>query len=269
MLYKNINKIYLDFFKEEKIEYFRSMPYESAAVINPRKLPQRAQSIVVFLVPYYYPEQERNVSLYAVSRDYHLLARELEVKLRERLCECFPDIAEMTHIFADNSPFSEVKLANDAYLGVRGRNGLLINEKYGSYVFIFVVTSPAELDISSDNLTDRSVCADCGRCVSACPTGALNGCGECMSALTQKKQLTDEQEDTVSSHKLVWGCDICQEVCPMNKGTATTPVDFFLQDRTPVITKELLLGMTKEQFGERAYAWRGLATILRNLDFHE
>lgn len=254
------------FFGREKIEYYSTLGAEEFAVSSERKLPQGTSCAVFFLVPYFVSDEKRNVSSYAVARDYHLFARELEKKLKDELCS-FPEIAEKIRVFADNSPFFEVECALRARLGVRGKNRLLINEKYGSRMFIFSVTSPVPLNIASANLTDKTTCLDCGKCISACPTGVLCGMGECMSALTQKKVLSEDEQALVAAHPLVWGCDICQDVCPMNKG-GITPIDFFLKERVPFLTEEKLSEMDDDEFSLRAYSWRKRAVIGRNLALH-
>lgn len=263
MNFSEIENTLADFFRREKIEYYATLDSCDFAIANERKLPQSTSCAVFFLVPYCVPEEKKNVSSYAVARDYHLFARELEERLKDALC-AFPEIADGVRVFADNSPFYEVECALRARLGVRGKNRLLINEKYGTRVFIFSVTSPVPLKIASENLTDKTSCASCGKCISACPTGALCGTGECMSALTQKKTLTDDEEALVASHTLVWGCDICQDVCPMNKDEAT-PIEFFLEERIPYLMQETLSCMSDEEFSQRAYSWRGRRVIERNL----
>jgi epoxyqueuosine reductase len=62
----------------------------------------------------------------------------------------------------------------------------------------------------------------------------------CLSALTQKKRLTQEEEELLQAHSLVWGCDTCQLVCPHNHGVENTPLAFFREERIPVLTQEIL-----------------------------
>jgi epoxyqueuosine reductase QueG len=70
----------------------------------------------------------------------------------------------------------------------------------------------------------------------------------------------------VLSRKIRWGCDTCQDVCPMNKNPAITPISFFHKDIISVLTSEVINSMTDEEFSQRAYSWRGKNTILRNLE---
>ena len=94
----------------------------------------------------------------------------------------------------------------------------------------------------------------------------------CRSALTQQKgELTDEEKQILLQHPTIWGCDLCQEICPhtlaaIERGSIFSPIPFFLEDSLPCLTQEILDGMDEEAFSRRAYAWRGRQTIARNLD---
>ena len=132
------------FFENEKIEYFASTAISSEYVGIPRKLPPYAKYVTVFLVPYKTDVSDRNVSYYAVPRDYHFYIKELQ----KRLCDFLEKngINEKAEIFADNSPFLERKLACDLGLGFVGKNGLIISEKYGSFIFIGTILTDAVFD---------------------------------------------------------------------------------------------------------------------------
>ena len=113
-------------------------------------------------------------------------------------------------------------------------------------------------------------CMGCGRCKAACPTGALEGGGVCLSALTQHKgELTPEEEGLLRAHPYVWGCDLCQTACPYNQSPKLAPLPEFEADYLPSLTLKDLEGLTnrafKEQFGHRPFAWRGPAVLRRNL----
>ena len=166
--------------------------------------------------------------------------------------------------YADSAPINEVKAAAYAGLGMRGDNGMLINEKYGSYVFIGAIYTDAVFEYGGDKTSN---CPHCGRCRAACP---MKDGRECLSAVTQKKgELTDEEIAYIRQYGSAWGCDICGDVCPFSaaavKNNKTTPIGFFYEDRTPFLTRETLGCMTETRFSERAYAWRGKAVIERNI----
>lgn len=250
------------FFREERIEYFSALEFSRCEIINPKRLPDfDIKSVIVFLMPYYTgTHPDRNVSLYSISRDYHLYAKELDVHLKERL----KDSGIKTALYSDSSPINERKLALKAGLGVLGDNGLLINEKYGSYVFIgciFTDTLFGEHEYTTEY--KEKTCTKCGRCKRVC--GFLDGREEvCFSALTQKKNVTNEELALIRSRKIRWGCDICQEVCPMNEGVCLTPIEFFYEDVVERLDIKLLEEMSEEDFAQRAYSWRGRDVIKRN-----
>ena len=222
---------------------------------------------ILFLVPYYTTfcaDPARNISAYAISRDYHLFFHSLFEDVLPKLREKFPH-----HRFAgftDHSPIAEVDAAAKAGLGVRGDNGLLLNEGYGSYHFIGEIVTDANLKTTP---VAPKECPHCGACRRACPKETENA--PCLSALTQKKgELSEAETALLLKHGTVWGCDICQEVCPINKqalasGTAYTKIPFFGEQALPHLTAATLSHMSEAEFLTRAFAWRGKSTILRNL----
>ena len=257
------------YFDECKIEYFGVLSYDACREIAPH-IAKRAgfepQSVIVYLLPYYSGETE-NISRYVASRDYHEIIKSVGGGLAEVLTKLEPD----AHVasFGDHSPIDERHAASILGLGMLGDNYLLINEKYGSYVFIGDVVT----DISPELLgaaTPRSAvhCPGCGRCKSACPTGILRGEGEsCLSAITQRKgALLPEEAQMMRKFNTGWGCDICQSACPYNKSPAITPIDFFHKDRITRLDSELLLAMSDEELKGRAFGWRGRAVLERNVD---
>lgn len=258
------------FFENEKIEYFASTAISAEYIAIPRKLPPYAKYVTVFLIPYKTDVSHRNVSYYAVPRDYHFYIKELQ----KRLCDFLEEngINEKAEIFADNSPFLERKLACDLGLGFVGKNGLIINEKYGSYVFIAEIATERKIDLSCGKKTERKECLGCGKCISACPSQCLGGkdpAASCMSELTQKKRLSPDEAELVKKHYLVWGCDVCQEVCPHNAKAEKTPIGFFNEKLVAHLTKDAVSLMDDTAFSERAFSWRGREVVLRNIELSD
>lgn len=237
---------------------------DDCAVLYPRKLPEYTKCVVFFTIPYFVQDtRDRNVSLYAVPRDYHLYIKELSDRFEaEKLASGLPF---EYRIFADNSPFSERTCAEKSGLGKRGRNGLLITPEYGSFVFIgsICLSLPVSISHTTENF-NSDLCENCEKCLFACPMHR-GICSECLSAITQKKRITGEEAEVISSHTIKWGCDICQLVCPYNSDITDTPIEFFRKDRIPSLTSELLENMTEEEFAARAYSWRGREVIKRNI----
>ncbi len=223
-------------------------------------LSDEAGSALLLALPYRVDgEAKGNISAYAVSVDYHHVAAELFARLLPRLEAAYPGARFVG--FADHSPIDERHAAAIAGLGCIGDNGLLITERYGSYVFLGEIIT----DLPTDALPGPVVgCDRCGACRAACPC-EMDGV-RCLSSLTQKKgELTAEEAALIVRGGLAWGCDVCQDVCPRNRGVACAPLPDFVCDRLPSLTLDALAAMDDAAFARRAYAWRGRAVIERNL----
>lgn len=229
-----------------------------------KRIPLNAQSVITALFPYYLGDgayEGSDISKYAVVPDYHKIITTILQDVSQKLKKEYPD--EEFVVFTDNSPIPEVKTAVLSGLGVRGLNGLFINKDYGSWVFIGEIVTTMKL--SCNNLKSANdVCIGCRKCIDACPTGAINSNGiehnKCLSHITQiKGTLTDEQENLIKTIGCAWGCDICQNVCPMNKNVLVNPIDIFKKGAE-------LNARSDVDISDRAYAWRGEKVIRRNLE---
>ena len=264
----------LNFLQKKNINLLGAVPLSACRVIRPYLL-ERANiqngTVFVMAVPYFTTaceDTERCISAYAVPRDYHLFFEELYKELLPYLAECFP--ANRFAAFADHSPISELHAAACAGLGVIGKNGLLLTERYGSYVFLGEIITNAAL---TSYAREISHCIDCKKCVNTCPVNLkIEGC---LSAITQKKgELSKNEITAIQKNHCAWGCDTCQEVCPytvsaIKNGTIFTNIDFFKNDLDPVISTALINSMSDEMFSQKAYSWRGKNVILRNLKILE
>ncbi len=256
------------FFEKEKIEYFSVCDHSRLSIINQRLAEREMfipKSVIIYLVPYF-TEQGINISSYAVSRDYHIFIKELNSRLIAFLKEKYPE----AHFsgYGDHSPIDERLAAASAGLGIIGKNGLLINERYGSYVFIGeVLTDLPRSVFGMPRDSDILICEDCGLCLDACPTGALNGRGACLSDITQRKgELSLTEAELMKKCNTVWGCDICQRVCPHNASPEKTPIPFFYEESIVFLDEITISSMTDEEFERRAYSWRKRKTVERNIE---
>jgi len=260
---------------EYDIEFAAALPFSACRVFAPDIIERRGVSpaeiktAVLFLVPYYvYDGENGNISVYARAHDYHFFFENLYKEITPSLEKAY---GARFFGFADKSAIAEVHAASSAGLGKIGDNGLIINEKYGSYVFIGELLTgapPAAFGIDENAVFTPSECSHCGECKNACPM--KEGLG-CLSMVTQKKgELTPEERDFILRHSSAWGCDICSAVCPHTKRAIAagneTPIEFFRNDRIVHLTSETVNAMDKATFRERAFAWRGKKTILRNLE---
>ena len=222
---------------------------------------------IIMAVPYLSPTKCKNLSSYAVSRDYHGYFAQFFDEFLPMLRSKYPNNRFIG--FTDDSPIIETDAAAKAGLGVIGENHMLITEKYSSYVFLGEIITDVHADISPSPVLH---CHGCGACKKACPESKY---GVCLSALTQKKgELSQEEQEAILSHGSVWGCDICQEVCPYTKkaikaGTIYTDIDYFKKELIPILTLEDIDKMSDTEFSQRAYSWRGKAVISRNLTLME
>ncbi len=233
------------------------------------------KTVLTTAVPYWFkPEKPHNISIYAMLPDYHKVVLEILESICAELKELFPDNIFEPHV--DISPINEKKAAFLGGLGFIGKNTLLINEKYGSFLFIGDICTDAEIHI--ENEIKKNLCEDCRLCIKACPGNALeNGfCLEkCVSAITQKNgELSDPEKDILCKTGSVWGCDICSLVCPYNKGLEVSEyAKKYSSQLIWNIDEELLRGLSngefKRKFNDRAFAWKGISVLRRNLEILE
>ncbi len=237
-----------------------AQPYLNCRAIS--RIPAQARSVIVLLFPYYTGEHpKKNISRYAMIPDYHLVAGTYLNDLCQKLRQEFPK--HSFESFVDNSPLREVSCGQAAGLGVIGDNGLLITPDYGSYVFLGEIVTDMTLTPSQPI---GKTCLHCGACQKNCPQGALQDNGSvvldlCRSHISQKKgNLSPLEQKQLLDGGLIWGCDICNDVCPMNKNAAVTPIPEFLVSVTPWMEEENILSL----LDSRPYNYRGKNTILRN-----
>ena len=254
------------------IEYFSVLSYADCKGVRTDIMSREdfePRSVIIYLLPYYTGECQ-NISRYSASLDYHLAIREINKSIENHLTERFPN-AKMKG-YGDHSPINECHAALCAGLGIAGDNGLLINEKYGSYIFIgdIITDIPPETLCAKPPLPIRR-CEGCGLCREACPTGILSGNGaDCLSMITQKKgELSEQEQSLMRKYNTAWGCDECQSACPHNLNPEKTPVEFFYRERIDRLDRKTLDAMDKASFNMRAFAWRGRKTVERNLDILE
>ena len=243
-------------FKERNIEFVGAISFSDVEnhliECNAKKrIPQKAKSVILCLFPYAVKkEKPQSLSRYATLPDYHNVSLDILNKIIEKLKETYPE--NHFEAFADNSPIPEVAAAARANLGVKGENGLLINKKYGSFVFIGEIVTDLEIETTE---TEIKSCNKCEKCKQKCPVGLEKE--KCLSALSQKKgELTDAQAKLLRDNNILWGCDICANVCPQNKFEITDIKEFIEGYKDSYCPDDSIEG--------RAYAWRGKKTIDRN-----
>jgi epoxyqueuosine reductase len=211
------------------------------------------------------------VAQYAWSADYHQV---LGARL-ERLAAAIREVASeaTTRCYVDAGPVPERELAQRAGLGWIGKNMMLIHPEIGSFTFIGVVLTDA--DLAPDLPFDADRCGTCRRCLDACPTNAFPephvlDATRCISYLTieHRGAFNDQQRGDVG--EWVFGCDVCQDVCPWNESFAQVTADPELAPRAEVRTPDFaaLLEMDEDAFarryGDTPFARPGLTGMRRN-----
>lgn len=188
--------------------------------LDPTKLFDGAKSVVSLLKNYYPPVKQNGkyrIAKYAYGKDYHDVIKDKLLKLAEFLRSIAGECR--TRAFVDTAPLLEKAWAVKSGLGQIGKNTLLINKERGSFFFLAEIVTDMELEYA-DNLPE-DICGNCNRCIKACPTQALYAPykldpSKCISAIT-----IEEKELVPPKYKgklkgWIYGCDICQDVCPYN-----------------------------------------------------
>lgn len=247
--------------------------------IDPRLLVEGAQSVITLLLNYYpsasQAEDAPKVAKYAYGQDYHEVIRARLNEFLSSLREAFGDIQGRG--FVDSAPVLERSWAQRSGLGWIGKNGNLIHKQAGS--FFFIATLIVDIPLAYDPPVG-DYCGSCTRCLDACPTGALvsptvvDG-SRCISYYTiELKEMLIPSAMDGKFDNWMFGCDVCQDVCPWNRFSRPNSVKEF----TPVpeilnFSTSQWEEMTEEEF-KRIFAKSPLkrskyAGIRRNLKFLE
>lgn len=177
------------------------------------------------------------ISRYAWGQDYHEVLHQKLEALANSLPERFPE-EHVSRIYADTGPLHERVLAKHAGLGWLGKNTLLLNPKLGSWFFLGVILTTLEIPptLAPAEMPPPDLCGSCTKCIDACPTGALvqpyvMDARLCISYLTIELRgiIPENLREPIGPH--VFGCDICQDVCPWNRRAPVTQAAEF-QPRT-------------------------------------
>lgn len=196
--------------------------------VNPQKLVPGARSVITLLLNYYPAVQSRQtdnkISRYALGEDYHTVIR---TKLNHFLACIKEKLGDINgRGFVDSAPVLERSWAQRSGLGWIGKNGNLINKGSGS--FFFIATLITDIALEYDDPLAKDYCGSCTRCIDACPTGAIlddkvvNG-SQCISYYTiELKDMLIPEAMKGKFDNWLFGCDVCQEVCPWNRFSSPT-----------------------------------------------
>lgn len=246
--------------------------------VDPGLLVENAKSVVVFLYNYFPSERMDDnspylISSYAYGHDYHDVIRKKLNTLILKLKALVPEIS--VRGFVDSAPVLERTWATRAGLGWIGKNSMLISKRNGSYFFISELITDLELEY--DQPMGGNYCGDCSRCLDACPTAAITDirvvdANKCISYLTIENKTEIPGHFAGKYEKWIFGCDICQQVCPWNR--FTTPHNEPVFEPHPALfhlTKSEWETMDNEQFNtffKKSPVKRAkFAGLKRNIEF--
>ena len=246
--------------------------------LDPRLLVDDAKSVISLTLNYFTEEKQLDqsapkISKYAYGADYHNVIKE---KLRELLNFINEQIGEVSgRCFVDSAPVMDKAWAQKAGLGWRGKNANLISKNAGS--FFFLAELIIDLDLAYDSPFVADHCGSCTRCIDACPTDAImapyvvDG-SKCISYLTIELKNEIPNEFKGRMENWMFGCDICQDVCPWNRfATPHQEPDFepalpLLQLNSKELT-EMTDEVFKKVFKGSAVKRTKFAGLKRNIDF--
>lgn len=224
-----------------------------------------ARSVIVFTASYHdmsVPEQGADINgkvkiaRYALGKDYHYVLKDRLNTVIEFLERQLP--GNQWRACVDSAPLCERSYAVAAGLGFIGKNGMLISWLSGSFNFLCEIVTTALIE---PDQTSPGTCGNCTRCIDACPTNAIVSpavvdARKCISYLTIEKKTPLTDEESQQTGEWVFGCDICQDVCPYNKSPEPLTIEDFragtiLQDRESYST---FLEPTSNRQFERRFA---------------
>ena len=216
--------------------------------LDPRLLVDGARTVISLTYNYYTTEQQNTdaprISKYAYGEDYHQVVKEKLAEMMHRLSETLGEIHG--RVFVDSAPVMERAWAAKSGIGWIGKHSLLINKQQGSFFFLAEII--IDMEMAYDAPFNSHHCGTCTACIDACPTQAIvadkvvDG-SKCISYFTieLKDQLPDAFRDQFDDW--MFGCDVCQDVCPWNR--------FSIQHREPRFQPDSrLLSMNRKEWME-------------------
>jgi len=216
--------------------------------VDPRLLVEGARSVISVLLNYYTKETQKDkdapkISKYAYGKDYHFVLKD---KLKKLLKFIKKNISAVNgHVFVDTAPVLEKSLVKNAGLGWIGKSSILISKEFGSFIFIGELIIDLELEYDQPI---KDFCGTCTRCIDDCPTNAIvkpyivDG-SKCISFFTIELKGKIPPEMKGKFNNWIFGCDICQNVCPWNKNAVPHNESSF----DPPVE---LINMTKDEWYE-------------------
>ena len=249
-------KFYTEFIRNKRHLSFKYLETNLEKRLDLRNLMVDVRSVITLLVNYY-PEkiipEENNfiISKYAYSNDYPPIIKKRMNELIRFMKQENEEVKVLP--FVDSGQVLEKIWAQRCGTGWQGKNSLLINKTRGSFFFIAIIITNLELE---PDQPEQDHCGNCRKCQDACPTGALNQAyhldiSRCISYQTieNKNEIPEELKDKF--HDRIYGCDICQDVCPYNSLAVPHQVPEFVTSKMLMkMRKSDWLNLTEDQFND-------------------
>lgn len=242
-----------------------------------RRYDVQAQTMIAIAIAY--PPYQAVTTKYearfcaaSVGEDYHTILQEKLQQLGNYLLELFPD--SHYELAVDTGDWSDREIAVQCNLGWIGKNSNLITAEYGSFVYLGEILWDVPLDIKQEVAQDK--CGDCKRCVLACPAQAIDDMRRmvdttrCLAYKTlDKKYPNEETIRQIAKNGYIYGCDVCQLVCPHNQGLVNDRHSAWQTNRElAACDVRELLKMSNREFKEKystiSGSWRGKGVLVRN-----
>lgn len=228
--------------------------------LDPRLILPNTQSVITLAYNYFtgnlHPANISSnigkISRYALGSDYHEIVHEKLFLIEKKLKHLFP--VSNSKSYVDTGPVLEKQWAVKSGLGWQGKNSLIINKNFGSYFFIGIIFTDIMLPFDNEV---KDYCGSCTKCIDNCPTNAIIAdkvvdSKKCISYWTIEAKPDQNIPDRIASNSQNWiyGCDICQEVCPWNKNKPeiTSEKEFFSRYEKGILEKNDILNMEQEKF---------------------
>ncbi len=226
--------------------------------LNPKLLLPETKTVIVlaksYLNVFNHTEETGKISRYAWGKDYHHVIKPKLKKLGDYITELKPD--NKFTVSVDSGRVFEKAWARKSGIGWQGKNSLIINPVLGSFFFLGIVYTTEEFE------PDKSIedaCGNCQKCITSCPTGAINDTRSidsklCLSYWLNEASRNGEIPEAIRSLNKEWvyGCDLCQDVCPYNKtALRKSDPDFLPSDYGTNLKPENINKMTEGEFNEK------------------
>ncbi len=246
---EHIREVYLKWIENK---YHADMSYMENTFekrTNLKNVWSDVKSVIVVAKNYYKSVKYKNykISIYALSKDYHRVMKKKLIKIFKELSS---ELKFDFRVYVDAGPILEKVFAQKAGLGWQGKNSILINPKMGSYLFLGIVL--VDIKLRTDDPFVYDFCGKCNKCILSCPTNAVLDnrtvdANKCISYWTIEYK---GDEIKIEYKDWIFGCDICQIICPWNSKAVETDWDEFKILHILNYSLEELLHLSEDQYNE-------------------